>query len=208
MSSFQIIGLTGIPEISQRSDLAQHIVKASKKNGVGIQDGDIIVVTQKIVSKAEGRMVNVRSIKPSQFALRTSSLMEKDPKVVEVILSETKRIVRMVRGLVISQTKHGFVCANAGVDHSNAPKDVLILLPTNPDRSAKNLRSQIMKMTGSNVAVMITDTFGRPWREGQTGVAIGLSGLRPLEDYKGRKDDFGNDLKVTVIAIADEIASA
>ena len=145
---------------------------------------------------------------PSQFANRISKIVEKNPKVLEVILSETERIVRMVRGLIISQTRDGLVCANAGVDHSNVPKDVLCLLPSNPDNTARKLRSKIMKVTKANIAVVITDTFGRPWREGQTGVAIGISGLRPLESYKGKKDDFGNDLKVTVIAIADEIASA
>ncbi len=208
MSSIQIIGISGIPEISEGSDLAQIIVNASKKNGVKLQNGDIVVVTQKIVSKAEGRMVRTSSVEPSPYALRISKLMEKDPRVVEVILSETERIVKMVRGLIISQTKHGLVCANAGVDHSNVPRDLLCLLPTSPDRSARKLRSQIMKLTHAEVALVITDTFGRPWREGQTGVAIGLSGLRPLDDYKCRKDDFGNDLKVTVIAVADEIASA
>ncbi len=208
MSSIQIIGISGIPEVSEGSDLAQIIVDASKKNGVKLQNGDIVVVTQKIVSKAEGRMVRTSSIQPSPYALRISKLMEKDPRVVEVILSETERIVKMVRGLIISQTKHRLVCANAGVDHSNVPRDLLCLLPASPDRSARKLRSQIMKLTHANVALVITDTFGRPWREGQTGVAIGLSGLRPLDDYRGRKDDFGNDLKVTLIAVADEIASA
>ncbi len=208
MSPIQIIGLSGIPEVSQGSDLARIIVDASKKNGVKLQNGDVIVVTQKIVSKAEGRMVKTSSIEPSPYAYQISKLMEKDPKVVEVILSETERIVKMVRGLIISETRHGLVCANAGVDHSNVPSDFLCLLPISPDRSARKLRSQIMKMTHVNLAVLITDTFGRPWREGQTGVAIGLSGLRPLDDYKGKKDDFGNDLKVTVIAVADEIASA
>ncbi len=208
MSSIQIIGLTGIPEISQGSDLAQIIVNASEKNGIAIQDGDIVVVTQKIVSKAEGRMIDISSVDPSPFALRISSIMEKDPKVVEVVLSETERIVRMVKGLIIVQTKHGLVCANAGVDHSNVPGNTLSLLPTSPDGSARKLRSQIMKLTRANVALIITDTFGRPWREGQTGVAIGLSGLSPLDNYKGMKDDFGNDLRVTEIAVADEIASA
>lgn len=208
MSSIQIIGLGGIPEVSQGSDLAEIIVEASKKNGVRLQNGDVVVITQKIVSKAEGRLVDISSIEPSPFAHRVSKFLQKDPKVVEVILSETERVVKMVRGLIISQTKHGLVCANAGVDHSNVPRNLLCLLPVSPDRSAKKLRSQIMKLTGVKISVVITDTFGRPWREGQTGVAIGLSGLRPLDDYKGKKDDFGNDLKVTVIAIADEIASA
>jgi len=208
VSSIQIIGLGGIPEISKGTDLAKIIVNASKRNRVSLQNGDVVVITQKIVSKAEGRIVKISSIEPSSFARRISKIMEKDPKVVEVILSETERVVKMVRGLIISQTKHGLVCANAGVDHSNVPRDRLCLLPISPDRSAKKLRSQIMKLTGAKISLVITDTFGRPWREGQTGVAIGLSGLRPLDDYKGKKDDFGNDLKVTLIAIADEIASA
>ncbi|RMF32198.1 MAG: coenzyme F420-0:L-glutamate ligase [Candidatus Nitrosothermus koennekii] len=172
-----------------------------------LNDKDIIVIAHKIVSKAEGRIVSLDSIKPSQKALELAKKHDKDPKVVEVILEEAKDIVRERDGIIITETRHGFICANSGVDRSNV-KDGLVLLPLDPDRSAYNIRKRIKELTNKEVAVIISDTFGRPFREGQVNIAIGVSGINPLKDYKGKKDIYGYELRVTNIAIADELASA
>lgn len=208
-NSIKIIPLKGIKAVKEGDDLSTLIVEAAKANGIKIEDGDIIVVTHKIVSKAEGRVINLKNITPSEFALKASKLLNKDPKMVEVILRESKRIVRMSKGHIICETKHGFICANAGVDKSNVEgEDFVVLLPKNPDASAEAIRKGIKNLVNADVAVIISDTFGRPWRNGQVNVAIGVSGLIPLKDYRGTKDMFNFTLKVTVICVADELASA
>ena len=173
-----------------------------------INDGDILVFSQKIVSKIEGRVLSLSSVNPSLLANGISSSYGKDPRLVELILSESKRIVRMENGIIIVETKHGFVCANAGIDESNVQVGYAALLPEDPDKSANQLKVRIKQYTGKNVAVIISDTFGRPFRLGQTDVAIGIAGLEPILDYEGKPDTFGKIMQVTAIAVADEICSA
>lgn len=173
-----------------------------------LQDCDVIIVSQKIISKQEGRIIQLDSVIPSLLSVGIASEYEKDPKLVEVILAESKRIVRMKDGILIVETHHGFVCANAGIDESNVPKGLVTLLPKNPDESASRLRRKLLEKTGKQVAVIISDTFGRPHRMGQTDCAIGISGIEPIIDYEGVEDKFGKKLRVTAIAIADEMCSA
>ena len=173
-----------------------------------IQDGDILVFSQKIVSKSEGRILSLSSVNPSLLANGISSSYNKDPRLMELILSESKRIVRMENGIIIVETNHGFVCANAGIDESNVQDGYATLLPEDPDRSANLLKERIKQKTGKNIAVIISDTFGRPFRLGQTDVAIGVAGIEPILDYSGRPDTFAKIMQVTAIAIADEICSA
>ncbi|MBI2126369.1 MAG: coenzyme F420-0:L-glutamate ligase [Thaumarchaeota archaeon] len=203
----RLFGVKGLPEISKGMDIAPAILGALKKQGETLQDGDVVVVTQKIVSKAEGRVRPLSSYKPSKLAKALASSLEKDPRHVEAILQESKRILRAERGVIIAETKHGFVCANAGIDHSNIDQGMISLLPKNPDASARRIREGIRK-AGVDVAVIITDTFGRPFREGHVNFAIGIAGISPMLDYRGRDDGYGNTLKVTTVAIADEIASS
>lgn len=203
-----IIGLEGIPLIRRGDDLGQIIVEAAQRQGVGIEDGDIIVVTQKIVSKAEGRLVDLKDVEPSKFAKAIAINTERDPRHVEVILRETSRIVKMRGSVLITETKHGFVSANAGVDRSNVEEDLICLLPIDPDESARRILEGMRETTGKETAVIVTDTWGRPWRLGQVDFAIGLSGMSPFRDYRGETDMFGYTLSVTNIAVADELASA
>jgi coenzyme F420-0:L-glutamate ligase / coenzyme F420-1:gamma-L-glutamate ligase len=172
------------------------------------EDGDILVISQKIISKQEGRIVNLSTVIPSLLAQGIGSEYEKDPKLLEVILSESKRIVRMENGIIIVETNNGFICANAGVDESNVPNGFATLLPLNPDKSAQKLREEISQKSKKNIAVLISDTFGRPFRLGQTDCAIGASGINSILDYEGKKDVFGRTLRVTAIAIADELCAA
>lgn len=206
--SIEIIPVTGIKEVAKGQDVGEIIMDACTKRGVAIKNGDVVVVTHKIVSKAEGRVVDLSSVTPSSFANKSGFHLRKDPRQVEVILSESRRLVKMVRGLIIAETQHGFVCANAGVDQSNVDLGKVVLLPKRPDESAKKIRNKIRSVTKAEVAVIISDTFGRPWREGQIDVAIGLSGIDPFVDYRGKTDQYGYNLKATVICIADELASA
>jgi len=173
-----------------------------------LKNGDILVFTQKIISKQEGQVVNLSEVTPTLLATGIASEYGKDPRVVQLILDESKRIIRMKSGVIISETKHGFVCANAGVDESNVQRGHVTLLPVNPELSAQKLRKEVKDKAGIEVAIIISDTFGRPFREGQTNVAIGLSGILPISDYVGTKDSFGRVLRVTAIAIVDEICSA
>ena len=173
-----------------------------------INDGDILVFSQKIVSKNEGRMLSLSSVNPSLLANGIASSYGKDPRLVELVLSESERIVRMENGIIIVKTKHGFVCANAGIDESNVEDGYATLLPKDPDKSASLLKERIEQKTGKNIAVVISDTFGRPFRLGQTDVAIGIAGLEPILDYNGKPDTFGKIMQVTAIAVADEICSA
>lgn len=204
----ELIGVPGIPEVAYGDDLAALIAKAVRAAGNEAFDNDVFVVAQKIVSKAEGRIVRLDAVEPSPRALEWAAAYDKDPRVVEVVLRESKRIVRMERGVLIAETEHGFVCANAGVDTSNVAEGRVTLLPRDPDASARRIRSSLEKAFGVRFAVIVSDTFGRPWREGLANVALGVSGIAPLIDYRGQKDSHGNALKVTVIAIADEVASA
>jgi len=185
------------------------IVAAANRQGLQLKSSDIVVVAQKIVSKAEGRLLSLSNIKPSAMAKEIARAMRKDPRHVEAILRETKRVVRRRGPHLIVETRHGLVCANAGVDKSNVKgQDTVTLLPKDADRSARRIREQIRERTGKDVSVIVSDTFGRPWRLGQTNVAIGLSGMRPWVDYRGTRDMFGYELSVTRMAVADEIAGA
>lgn len=204
----QIVPLPGLPEIAPGADLAALIAAAVQRNNLNIAGGDIFVVTQKIVSKAEGRIVQLDSILPSEKAKRFALEFEKDPRLIELVLREARCIVRMERGLIIAETQHGFVCANAGVDTSNAPPGTAILLPEAPDGSAETLRQRLSAACGVEVGVIISDTFGRPWREGLVNVAIGVAGIAPLADYRATRDTSGKILQSTVLAVADELASA
>jgi coenzyme F420-0:L-glutamate ligase/coenzyme F420-1:gamma-L-glutamate ligase len=208
-SEVRIIGLHGLPEITPGTDLTQVITEAAQAQGLSFASGDIMVVTQKIVSKAEGQLVDIHSVTPSPFAAQVAKVQEKDAQVVEVVLRESRRIVRMAQRTIISETHHGFVCAHAGVDESNvAGEGTVALLPVDADASARRLRQGIWERAGVELAVIISDTFGRPWREGLVNVAIGVAGLEPLKDYRGLPDTAGRILKVTTLAVADELASA
>lgn len=206
MKPVQILPVEGIPEVRAGDDLAGLIAYAA---GGELRSGDVLVVTHKVVSKSEDRFVDLRGVEPSALAKNYAAEHEKDPRHVEVVLRESRRIVRMDRGLIISETHHGLVCANAGVDASNVPgDDTVCLLPVDPDASAAGLREVLAAETGAEVAVIISDSFGRPWREGITNVAIGVAGMEPLADYRGESDPHGYSLSVSVLAVADELASA
>ena len=192
-------------DINPDSNLVDILISSNK---CGIEDGDVIVVSQKIVSKQEGRAINLDTVIPSELSIGIASAYDKDPKLVEAILSEAKRIVRMEHGVIIVQTKHGFVCANAGIDESNVDGNYVTLLPKDPDTSAKLIRSEIQTKTGKKVAVIISDTFGRPFRLGQTDNAIGVAGIESILSYEGKPDTFGKILRVTAIAIVDELSAA
>jgi len=205
----RVIGIVGIPEVRPDDDLAALILDAARRQDTLPIDGDVLVVTQKVVSKAEGRVVDVHTIEPSSFARQVAAETGKNARHVEVVLRESRRIVRMDRGVIITETHHGFICANAGVDASNAGgPGLLILLPEDPDRSAEALRVAIEERAGARVAVVISDTFGRPWREGTDEVAIGVAGLVALKDYAGQRDPCGYELRVTQVAVADELTAA
>jgi coenzyme F420-0:L-glutamate ligase/coenzyme F420-1:gamma-L-glutamate ligase len=204
-----IVPIRGLPEISRGDDLADLLWVALERQALHLRAGDVLVVAHKVVSKVEGRLVDLRSVTPSPFARRAAVELNKDPRLVEVILGETRRIVRLDRGILVVETHHGLVCANAGVDQSNVPGDgVVALLPRNPDASARGLRKALEDRAGCGLAVIIADTFGRPWREGLVNVAVGVSGMAGLRDYRGQKDPHGFTLVGTQMALADEVASA
>ena len=192
-------------DIQPNDDIVALILSSSKTS---IDDGDVIVISQKIISKKEGRVVNLNSVIPSELSVGISSAYEKDPRLVEVILSESKRIVRMEHGVIIVETNHNFICANAGIDESNVEKGFATLLPIDPDKSAKKIRDAILQITGKNTAVIISDTFGRPFRLGQTDHAIGIAGIESVRNYEGKPDIFGKIMRVTAIAIVDELSAA
>ena len=207
----EIIGVTGLPEIEAGARLGELMAGACRAQGTPLEPGDIAVVTQKAVSKAEGRLVDLGDVSPSQFALEFARQSGRDPRVVEVVLGESRSIVRSdaERGILITETHHGFICANAGVDSSNVPgEDVVSLLPEDPDRSARDIRGEILHESGVDTPAIITDTFGRPWREGQVNFAVGVSGMEAFRDYRGEADASGKVMAVTNIAEVDEIASA
>jgi coenzyme F420-0:L-glutamate ligase/coenzyme F420-1:gamma-L-glutamate ligase len=212
MTSLEVIALTGLPLIKAGDNLVEMIASSLKQNGVEPQAQDVLVVAQKVVSKAEGRMVDLATIKPSAQALGLATEVDKDPRLVEVILSESVRVVRARRNVLIVEHRLGFIMANAGVDQSNVGQadggQRALLLPENPDCSAETLRRGLATATGINLAVVINDSFGRAWRQGTAGVAIGAAGLPALIDLRGRLDLFGRKLEVSVIGFADEIAAA
>jgi len=201
--TLQVIPVKFQKEVESNDDLVDLILASFE-----ISDNDILVFSQKIISKNEDRILRLSSVSPSLLADGIASSYGKDPRLVELILSESKRIVRMENGVIIVETKHGFVCANAGIDESNVEDGYATLLPNDPDRSANLLKEKIKQKTGKNVAVIISDTFGRPFRLGQTDIAIGIAGLEPILDYNGKPDTFGKIMQVTAIAVADEICSA
>lgn len=209
MNTIAIIPVPGVPQIQPGDDLPALLLAAIDAAKVGLKDGDILVLCQKIVSKAEGAVVDLGTVTPSTFARQIAAMWDKDPRMVEVVLNESSRIVRMKNGVVITESKHGWVCANSGVDASNTlADDVVILLPKDPDASARRLRLAIERERGISIGVVITDTFGRPWRDGLVEFALGVSGLDPLDDQRGEEDLQGRELHHTVIAVADELAAA
>ncbi len=201
-----MLGIEGFPEVRPGDDLSALISEAARRD---LRSGDVLVVTHKIVSKAEGRLVDLREVEPSALAKGYAARHGKDPRQIEVVFRESRRIVRMDRGIVISETHHGFVCANAGVDASNVPgDDTVCLLPLDPDASAARLREALADRLGVEVAVVVSDSFGRAWRHGITDVAIGVAGMDPVADYRGEKDPYGYPMEASVLAVADELAAA
>jgi len=203
----RVLPVCGIPEVQSGDDLAALISGATGNDF--LEAGDVVVVTHKVVSKAEGRLVDLGTVEPSALAKDFAARYDKDPRQIEVVLRESRRIVRMDRGIIISETHHGFVCANAGVDASNVPgSDTVCLLPRDPDASACRLRDALATSVGTDLAVVVSDSFGRPWRQGIANVAIGVAGMDPLADYRGHKDAHGRLLDASILAVADELASA
>jgi len=202
MTGFSVFPVDGIPELKEGDDLATHILER-----VELEDGDIVVVAQKAISKIEGRVVRLDAYEPSDRAREIAG--GEDPRRIEAILQEARSVIRVRPPLVICETRHGFICASAGVDGSNAPEaDMLVLLPLDPDASAAVLRETLRERSGKDVGVIVTDSFGRPWRQGTIDVAIGAAGVEVLRDHIGERDPVGYELHATVIAVADEVASA
>jgi coenzyme F420-0:L-glutamate ligase/coenzyme F420-1:gamma-L-glutamate ligase len=205
---YEVIGVEGIAEVRPGDVLAEIIVGAAARQGTPLLDGDLVVIGQKVVSKAEGRLVRLADVTPSPVATAMAATLERDPRFVEIVLRESRRVVRMDKGILIVETHHGWICANAGVDQSNVDLEVVALLPEDPDRSAAALRARIAVLGRAEVGVIIADTFGRPWREGLTNVAIGVAGVAPLRSYLGQLDSAGRPLQATILAVVDEAASA
>ncbi|HAP78249.1 MAG TPA: coenzyme F420-0:L-glutamate ligase [Acidimicrobiaceae bacterium] len=204
----QIAGIAGLPEIEPGTDLAAAILHAASASGNPLVDGDVVVVTSKIVSKAEGRTVELADVQPSPFAHQWAEQWGKDPAVVEIVLLEAKRVVRQIGPILITETHHGFVCANSGVDQSSSgAHGRAVLLPVDPDASARRIRAGFVA-AGVNAAVIVSDTFGRAWREGQTDIAIGVAGIQPILSYIGQVDPHGHEFMVQALCTADELAGA
>lgn len=209
MVSYSVTAIDGMPMVRAGDDLAALIVRGLQHTGLELKDRDIVVVCQKVVSKSEGRLVDLKDVEPSAFAKNLGAKWEKDPRAVEIVLRQTNRIVRNDHGVIIVETGPGWVCANAGVDESNSlADDVAILLPVDPDASAARIRADLKRLCGVEVAVLITDTFGRPWRDGLTEVCLGIAGMNPILDLRGTTDLGGRELHHTVVATADELACA
>ncbi|MGI9254764.1 MAG: coenzyme F420-0:L-glutamate ligase [Thermomicrobiales bacterium] len=208
----RIIGLDGIPEMQAGGDVAAEIAASLDRGGMALEPGDVLVVTHKIVSKAEGQLIRLEGVEPSTLARTWAAQYGKDPRQVEITLRESRRIVRMDRGVIIAETHHGFICANAGVDASNVDSGIVCLLPKDPDGSAAAIRASLAARYELDEAgapgVIITDSWGRPWRNGIVNFAIGVAGLSALIDYRGHHDAAGYELHVTVLAVADELAAA
>jgi coenzyme F420-0:L-glutamate ligase/coenzyme F420-1:gamma-L-glutamate ligase len=209
-NKIEIIPILIRDDIKKGDDIADLIIKSIKDKNESLQENDVVIITHKIISKAEGRTTDLRNIVPSEVSKKISSNTGKDPRLVELIISQSNEIVKIERDIIITETKHGFVCANAGIDTSNVGKlsDHVLLLPDDPDESARNIRNDINAKTSVNVGIIISDTFGRPFRKGQVNIAIGVAGIDPIKSYIGKRDMYGKILRVTEIAIADEITSA
>ena len=206
---FEVIGITGLPIIKEKDCLAGLFLNACREQGTPIIDGDIIVASHVIVSRAEGNIIDLNNVKPSKIAENLAEYTQKDPRMVEVVMQNSRAIRRMAPGVLITETKQGFVCANAGVDKSNVPGELIVApLPEDGDTSAKRIRNNIKNKGRKEVAVIICDTHGRPFRMGEINVAVGISGLNPIRDRRGERDLFGYELKVKQTAVADELASA
>lgn len=210
----EILPITGIGEITAQADLGLLLYEALQAQALTLRQGDILVVTQKIVSKAEGRLVKLAEIEPSLFARVVAQSSPKSAQYIEVVLRESRRVVRMDHGVLLTETPHGFICANGGVDESNVSGNdgEVLLLPVDADRSAAQLRARLQALSSEGatfeIAVIISDTWGRPWRNGQVNMAIGVAGLEPLADYRGQRDVYGYEMHASVIAVADELAAA
>jgi coenzyme F420-0:L-glutamate ligase / coenzyme F420-1:gamma-L-glutamate ligase len=203
------IALEGLPEVTSGDDLAELIADALTKQRQAVGPGDVLVIAHKVVSKAEGRVRRLADVHPGDRAAKLAHALNKDPRHIQVILDESREVLRAERGVLICVTHHGFVCANAGVDASNVPgDDTVVLLPTDPDGSARNLRAQLGNRLEVSPAVIVTDSFGRAWRHAQLDIAIGCAGLRPIDDWRGRTDANNRELKATAVAVADELAAA
>ena len=210
--SLILTSIKGIPLIRQDDDLADIILNSLQESQIDLQDNDVLVLAQKIVSKAEGRMVDLATVTPSQHAITLAKQTDKDARLIELILQESNEVLRTRPGTIIVEHKLGFVCANAGIDHSNVSQDsdeeLLLLLPQDPDLSSRKIRDEIQSKTGKRIGVLIIDSHGRAWRNGTVGVAIGVSGLPALEDLRGKPDLFGTELRITQVGVADELAAA
>ena len=205
----EIIGVTGLPIIGEGDDLASMIVDSARAQGTELMDGDIVVLSHVIVSRAEGRTVDLKDVEPSPIAERFAEFTMKDPRLVEVVLGDSRAVRRMAPGVLITETRQGFVCANAGVDKSNVPgEDVVALLPEDPDKSAEVFRKRVLELSGRRIAVIVCDTHGRGHRDGEVNMAVGASGLNVIRDRRGEFDLFGYELKVKRTAVADELSSA
>ena len=205
----KIIGIQNFPIIKQNDSLIDILIHKIHEESIKIDDGDVIVITQRICSISEGRIKNLNDFKPRKFAIDWATKYEKDPRLIEAILQESKSIIRSKNGLLITETKHGFICANSGIDNSNVEGiDNICLLPKDPDKTCLQIKTKIKRILNKNIAVIMTDTFGRPWRMGQTNIAIGVAGINPINSYVGQQDIFDRTLNFTEICIADEIAGA
>ena len=210
MSSLCARSLSGLPEIAAGTDLAELIAAAlaAELAARTLGDGQIVAIAHKVVSKAEDAVVDLRDIEPRAYARELAAELDKDPRVMQVVLDHSQEVLRAVNGVLICRTRHGFVCANAGVDASNsADPDMLVVLPRDPDASARRIRARLRELTGASVGVLISDSFGRAWRHGQCDVAIGCAGIAPLEDWRGRTDGAGRELQATWLAVADMVAA-
>ena len=206
---FEVLAVEGIPEVVPGDDLASMILAAAEASSAGIRPGDVVVVAQKVVSKSEGAIRRLSQTTPTPDVTELAARLGKDPRMVQIVMDESVRTVRAVPGVLIVETRHGLICANAGVDASNVPgDDSVTTLPVDPDASAARIRGVLEAAAGGNVAVIVSDSFNRPWREGSMNVAIGVSGLEPLMDLRGREDDHGRMLAATLVSLADELASA
>jgi len=205
---YEVIGIEGIGEVRPGDDVARIVLEAAARQRTPLAAADVLVLSQKIVSKSEGRLLRLSEVTPSLMAETFAAELGRDPRLIEVILRESRRIVRMDRGVLVTETRHGWVCANAGVDQSNVDADMVALLPEDSDRSARGIRETLRTLVGGDIYVIIADTFGRPWREGLVNIAIGVAGFAPIKSYLGDRDPAGRPLQATILAIADELAGA
>jgi coenzyme F420-0:L-glutamate ligase/coenzyme F420-1:gamma-L-glutamate ligase len=205
---YEVIGIEGIGEVQPGADVSALVLDAASRQGTPVVGGDVLVLSQKIISKSEGRLLNLNDVAPSTMATTFATELGRDPRLIEVILRESRRVVRMDRGVLVTETRHGWVCANAGVDQSNVDAEMVALLPEDPDRSARAFRDAVRARTRAEIFVIVADTFGRPWREGLVNIAIGVAGFAPLRSYLGERDPAGRPLQATILAIADELAAA